>query len=186
MNGNPGFEFTFHLPFFVLRNSEASRTAPRQVGHESILRHSCDVSFLNRKAHDPAAYSLHEAQISCAVTGPDENRWIAYSFVDTYDSEPRGSRENVFDWEEESEESDERASSDMLRSSHETTTELMQDPRQYFLSTFCGRLRQVRDEWRLVVEALSQHLRVFTTVRFTAILRCQNPPVAKSLTHVTL
>ncbi|KAH6696411.1 hypothetical protein BKA61DRAFT_662501 [Leptodontidium sp. MPI-SDFR-AT-0119] len=90
------FQLDLHLPFFMLKKE----TAPEKTSGDGNLtiatkRDWTNLSFLgfpdgktfNSEGKDQGpegmeVWGLHEAQISCVVTGSDDSKWVAYGFVD--------------------------------------------------------------------------------------------------------
>jgi hypothetical protein len=95
-SGFPIFQLDLHLPLFMLKKE----TPPEKTsGDRNFImapqRRWTDLSFLdfpdsgtsNSKGRDQGSkemevWGLHEAQISCVVTGSDDFKWLAYGFVD--------------------------------------------------------------------------------------------------------
>jgi len=98
---------------------------------------------------------LHEAQISCVVTGSDNYRWVAYFFNDIFfeDDENRESVE-ALEQERQQEEGLPCLDRDPLPANDCLAAPPIRDPRQYFLRVFKSRMDRATHEWREVVSRL--------------------------------
>ncbi|KEF58953.1 uncharacterized protein A1O9_03796 [Exophiala aquamarina CBS 119918] len=156
----PPFEMAFHLPFFVLRSSKTKRGDHRHYSDGTPLRRSHNVSYINGPTN-PASEWLHEAQISCFVTGSDESRWVAHLWVDRYYFDPNDEdEEDVFEYVTDALE-DSGMQSDPLLYGIADANKPAWDPRIYFLSAFAPRLAQVRREWERVVMKFRNRIHAF-------------------------
>jgi hypothetical protein len=156
------FQLAFHLPYYVWRSSQKPCQDHRQFANGDPLRHSRDVSFLNWKTCGSSGF-LYEAQISCVVAGPDEWRWVAYCFVDTYFDGVEEAKETVLSYHEDSL-ADEGMRVDPLTYGVVNPDNPIQDPREYFLMVFRIRIDQVKREWQQVVEKVYQSIREYEQV----------------------
>jgi hypothetical protein len=182
INRFPPFELAFHLPFFVLKTSTTKQGARRQSSNEPTLRRSTNVSFLNGPTTICSEW-LHEAQISCLVTGSDESRWVAHLWVDTSYFDPNDEdREDVFEYETDARE-DSGMHADPLTYGVDDANTPIWDPRTYFLTVFARRLPQVRREWERVVMRFSQRIRAFEETLHDEMtrLRPSNPSEKKKI-----
>lgn len=113
--------------------------------------------------HDPATPvedCIYEAQISCIVTGFDEQSWIGLAFVDTY---YRGDddRDSVEYYAEQNADAEPESIEnpflmDPLSGGEIDANSPIWRPREYFLKIFECRVKQVRFEWHNVVDRLLQ------------------------------
>lgn len=155
------FAFDFHLPYFVLRESNNRFKDRRKRIDGTPLRQSWDFPFLSRfmgtstSTSAPRPLTLYEAQTSVAVTGIDHWVWTAYGFVDTY-----------FDSEESVDKYD-RLSQNAWSRELGRLDPLMGEPidsgkfstpREYFLRVFEIRLLKVLREWRLIIDRVQDEV----------------------------
>ncbi|KEF60827.1 uncharacterized protein A1O9_02389 [Exophiala aquamarina CBS 119918] len=153
------FSLSFSLPYYALRSGDKTKDHRQDKGGKS-LRHSHDVSFLYWDANDSAHYSLYEAQISCTITGLDEECWTAYCFIDTwFDTTDR--KESVVRYRKDFVDSGELYRPDPLTRGLTTTDTDVMDPREYFLMVLRVRLAQATSEWQRLIENVDQSERRF-------------------------
>lgn len=156
----PAFELAFHLPFFVLKDAGVGQGDHRRDGAGKTLRRSYSVPSINGSATTCSEW-LHEAHISCTVTGSDESRWTAYLFADTYYFDPTDEdREDVSEYETDALE-DHSMHPDALTYGVEDAKTPIWNPQIYFLAVFARRLSQVRKEWEKVVMKFNERIRAF-------------------------
>lgn len=156
----PAFELAFHLPFFVLKDAGMGQGDHRRNGAGKTLRRSYSVPSISGPATTCSEW-LHEAHISCAVTGSDESRWTAYLFADTYYFDPTDEdREDVSEYETDAFE-EHSMHPDALTYGVEDAKKPIWNPRIYFLAVFARRLSQVRKEWEKVVMKFNERIRAF-------------------------
>lgn len=156
----PPFEMAFHLPFFVLKSSKTRRGDHRRYSDGTPLRRSHNVSFINGPTSTSSEW-LHEAQISCLVTGSDESRWVAHLWVDAYYFDPNDEdEEDVLEYVTDALE-DSGMHPDPLLYGTADANKPTWDPRIYFLSAFAPRLAQVRREWERVVMKFRNRIHAF-------------------------
>lgn len=172
MESFPAFELAFHLPFFVLKGAGPNQGDSRISDSKKTLRRS----YLVPSFDGSGSESLHEAHISCTVTGSDEIRWTAYAFVDTYYfSAIDEDREDATEHEADAHEDDRGDATedddgdlhvhtmqpDALTYGVEDAGRPIWNPRIYFLAVFAPRLQQVRREWENVVMNFTERIRAF-------------------------
>jgi hypothetical protein len=125
------------------------------------LRWSQNLSFLRSEVEDFYTTGecmmeyLHEAEISCVLTGSSNFRWVAYFFNDIF-FEDNESRESVEALEQEmqQEEGLPCLDRDPLPADDCPAALPIRDPRQYFLRVFKSRMDRVTHEWHEVVSRL--------------------------------
>jgi hypothetical protein len=154
------FQFAFHLPYFVWRKKECQDH--RQDANGSTLRKTQNVSFLNWKNSERRGF-LYEAQISCVVSGRDQDRWLAYCFVDSYFDANEDERESVLSYHEDSV-GEYGTLMDPLTKGCSSEGQPIERPREYFLVVLLTRLRQVQREWQQVVAKVEQSIHEYEEV----------------------
>jgi hypothetical protein len=154
------FQFAVHLPYFVWRRKECQDQ--RRDSNGSPLRKTQNVSFLNWKNSERAGF-LYEAQISCVVSGRDQDRWLAYCFVDSYFDASEEERESVLSYHEDSL-GEHGTLMDPLTKGSSSESEPIERPSEYFLVVLLTRLRQVQREWQQVVAKVEQSIREYEEV----------------------
>jgi hypothetical protein len=138
------FELDLHLPFFLLRKSMQPEEFVGKVNTKP-QRGWTDLSFLKIDTSDcqdqepKEAWGIHEAQISCVVTGSDDRRWVGYSFVDT---EIDGFLTDL---------SKDDLSFDPIAALELEASIPIWRPRDYWLKVFEIRIEQVRKEWEYLI-----------------------------------
>jgi len=83
------FQLDLHLPFFILSNSPPPKDNIGKIKTKPRRRWT-DLSFLKLDKLDSVTeesshneiWGIQDAQISCAVAGYDDWRWVGYGFVD--------------------------------------------------------------------------------------------------------
>jgi hypothetical protein len=151
------FHLAFHLPYYVWRPSQKSLPDHRRNRNEVPLRHSQDVSFLTLGTDETPGF-LHEAQISCAVAGSDDWRWVAYCFVEAYFDPVDEGRETALEYHDDSLH-EMGMQPDPFTYGVTKMDDSSPNPREYFLTAFRYRLTQVKREWQRVVDKLDQSVR---------------------------
>lgn len=143
------FQLDFHLPFFIL-----SRSSPPLERFDKIntkpRRKWTDLSFLNLDNLDSEAegrvtgeiWGIHEAQISFAVAGYDDWRWIGYGFVD---SEVDGIL---------AESTEQDLQFDQIAAGKIDSTRPIQKPRDYWIRIFEIRILYVKKKWDHLIHKL--------------------------------
>ncbi|KAK0611969.1 hypothetical protein B0T14DRAFT_339079 [Immersiella caudata] len=167
--GFPTFALEFQLPFYAWRRSERPLEDKRLRANGKPLRRCRGLDFLVLDPqHDPATPvqdCIYEAQISCMVTGFDDESWVGLAFVDTY---YRGDddRESVEYYASESADGDEAIENpvlmDPLTGGRFDANAPIWKPREYFLRLLECRVDQVRLEWHNVVSRLLQITEPYT------------------------
>jgi hypothetical protein len=98
------------------------------------------------------------------VAGPDEWRWVAYCFVDTYFDTDEEGRESVQSYHEDSL-AEEGMRADPFTFGLTSADNPMQQPKEYFLIVFRIRIAQVKREWQQLVAKVQQSIREYVQVR---------------------
>ncbi|KAL6413122.1 hypothetical protein AUP68_02620 [Ilyonectria robusta] len=132
------------------------------------------VSTASRSATSPPPTDIDflcEAQVSVLITGLDLKRWVAYCFVDTYfEKEDRREGVESYDDEVEFDEDDKPCCQpDPFTSGESDATLPVLCPREYFVVVLESRLRQIRDEWHVVV--IRMELKIETYISTCPITR---------------
>ena len=81
-NSSQAFVLSFHLPFMAWRQSTMLHYNTRPGPGNSPLRASRELSPFSQ-ASSLGCACLHEAQISCMISGLDNRHWTGYGFFDT-------------------------------------------------------------------------------------------------------
>jgi hypothetical protein len=118
------------------------------------------VSFLYEHADSGVSScgprSLHEAQITCLVTGQSDGVWTAYFFEDTYFDKERS--ENILKPHELDD--DEACEEDHVTG---LLAGAIWTPREYFLKMLDSQLKRVKDEWQRIERNLGSRLRSYVS-----------------------
>jgi hypothetical protein len=101
---------------------------------------------------------LHQAQISCVVSGLDELTWSAYAFVDTSHDDPEEEDyEQLSDYVNDEGQYHPDA---LTAGAHSRSrTEVIRTPRDFWLRIVEIRVRQVTDEWHNTVAKVVSDVR---------------------------
>ncbi|KAF4447060.1 putative transcription factor SEF1 [Fusarium austroafricanum] len=78
------FGLEFHLQFYVWREGDEHFRDPRKKRNGTPLRQSRKLVHLKMSEENEAPVNIYEVQVSCLITGTDEDSWVAHQFVDTY------------------------------------------------------------------------------------------------------
>ena len=98
-------------------------------------------------------HGIHEAQISLAICGSDDSRWVAYAFVDTeFAGVSRDEYEDNFEINEDPIASDSRGREVEADSP-------IWDPREYFLRIVDIRMKQVLGEWTYLIRVVERSVK---------------------------
>jgi hypothetical protein len=151
------FHLAFHLPYYVWRPSQKSYPEHRRNRNEVPWRHSQDVSFLTLGTDETPGF-LHEAQISSAVAGSDDWRWVAYCFIEAYFDQVDKGKETALEHHNDSLH-EMGMQPDPFTYGVTKMDDSSSNPREYFLTAFRYRLNQVKREWQQVVDKLDQSIR---------------------------
>lgn len=157
------FALEFHLQFYVWQEGEDLIEDGRRKRNGKPLRrsrelHDLDVEEDNRSS-EIAKTNVYEAQISCLVTGLDHDSWIAYLFVDTY-YQGDSSYESVEHYHSKR---NTRFRPDPLLAGTADANLPTWTPREYFLSVYECRLRQVKHALHNVVSRLLMKLEPYVS-----------------------
>jgi hypothetical protein len=139
------FQLDLHLPYFLLKKSTPPERFEGKVNTKPCRRW-IDASFLKLDTSEPRdrqpgeVWGIHEAHISCVVTGSDDWRWVAYGFAS---AETDDCSAGFF-------------SEDDLERDHIAARELEANapiwrPRDYWLKVFEVRIEQVREAWEYLI-----------------------------------
>lgn len=126
----------FHLPYVALRRENKKIDGRRIRSSEPML------GALNEQEDG----ILYEAQISFFVVGVDEWYWTATCLVETY----FGSDESIQVYEE--------LAMDGPSGGRNSSSQVVWNPREYFLLVFAARMAQITMEWHNIVSALDVKL----------------------------
>lgn len=133
---------------------EQARKDERKKADKSPLRSLWSLSFLTKshgsgcEAEEHAHGYLHDAQVSCVVTGHNNSKWTAWALADTYfHNEHDG--ENNKDMLAYYNDPDETG--DPLTRGELRLDIPIWDPREYFLWVLKTRLMQIIKEWRAII-----------------------------------
>ncbi|KAK5056822.1 hypothetical protein LTR84_012354 [Exophiala bonariae] len=156
------FKLSFHLPFLALRSSPTPHTDHRLYDGEMRLRNTKDISFLNWYHRDSAkSTQLHEAQVSCVVSGFHDRCWVAHCFVDTYHDGDDQSKECVNDYHEQSL-LPQGMTPDAPTMGNLDCDQPIWDPREYFIHIVYFRLMKARSEWATIIRAVRDSFRRYS------------------------
>jgi hypothetical protein len=156
------FKLSFHLSFVALRYSHTPRADRRLSNGDTPLRSTKDITFLNWHTPDSRTLvQLHEAQVSCVVSGFHDQCWIAHCIVDTYYDGNDESRESVKNYD------DQATLLQGMALDAPTMGKLDRDqpiwnPREYFIHVVYYRLLKAKLEWKMVYKVLRDSFRRYT------------------------
>ncbi len=164
------FSLDFHIPYYVLRQSNGILQDRRKNFDGAPLRQSWDLTSLfkstdtNKSTSTDRPYALHEAQISIAVTGIDHYIWTAYGFVDTY----FGSEESVEGYDQMKGRHCRRwGRPDPLAAGRIVVDEPIWGPREYFMKVFEVRINQVAREWSYIGVKMEEEVARYVNCGFS-------------------
>ncbi|KAK8091827.1 hypothetical protein PG997_002188 [Apiospora hydei] len=157
-DGPRTFALSFHLPFYVLRDTSKGARFHDPRG----LRNSQDVGFMRDSLQPevgtapemgtaPPCEYIYEVGVSCLVTGQNTRFWTAYMFLDDYDEGEEG--EILEEYEAQREVLDESCVTLDPFTGRPIAWPLVK-PREYFLNVLEVRSRQAGREWRYTVSHL--------------------------------
>jgi len=156
----------FHLPYFALRASTQPKY-PKLGTQTSPPRQWKDLSFLELQpfgSQNQRNYGIHQAQISVSICGSDDQRWVAYSFVDTH-FDDNNLDDEIFSYE--------GIQDDPIACGKIDANLPIGDPREYFLMIFEIQSNQVRKEWeylvRMVERGIMQSVRILLPLSLSKI-----------------
>ena len=120
----------------------------------------------------PTIECLHEAQISCVVTGSSNYRWVAYFFNATFFEEDEN-RESVeaLEQERQQEEGLPCLDRDPVPADDCPAAPPIRAPRRYFLRVFKSQMGRVTYEWREVVSRLEGIVGEYVSSQAFSIIR---------------
>jgi hypothetical protein len=126
---------------------------PRKGFGNKPLRRSWHLPFLSGSksalGFPVGDQCLYETQISVTVTGIDHRVWTAYGLFDTY----HGSNDNV---ETYLQTKTSTGGPDPLTAGQLTAHSLIWTPREYYFKVFEIRIKQVRREWRAIIDKVEE------------------------------
>ncbi len=136
------------------------------------LRHSKSLQFLDLQNEDEDLPQhktdyLHEAQVSCVITGTDHWKWVAYCFADTY-FDGQATRDSVESYHGDAMDG---MRPDPLVLGRNDANKPITAPRDYFVRVFEVRLTQVRQEWVNIIEKLEPKIIEYVRSRLLPITR---------------
>ena len=165
----------FHLPFIAWR--EQARKDGRTKADGTPLRSSQSLPSL-LGSHESAVATqgtLHDAQVSCVVTGFNTAIWTAWVMSDTYFHDVEDSPNNK-DMLEYYDDPDEKG--DPLTRGALLVDPPLWDPREYFLKVLQIRLKQVEEEWRYITYVVKTNVKTYVRreLPYLSIPRTHSPP----------
>ncbi|KAF4341541.1 hypothetical protein FBEOM_4443 [Fusarium beomiforme] len=146
------FALEFHLQFFVWCEGGKQFRDPRKKRNGRPLRQSRQLNYLTLSDKNEPRVNIYEAQVSCLITGIDEDSWVAYQFADTY---YQGNKplEQVEEY---------GVKPDPLTAGLFDANLPIWTPREYFLIVYECRLKQVRHAMHNLVARLVLRLEPYT------------------------
>jgi hypothetical protein len=156
VQGPPTFHMAFHLPYFAWRTSSEPAADSREVIEPRIhpeprpLRKTYELEFLGLDLPDSRCF-IYEAQISVVIAVSTAKSWVAYVCSESYfDSE-----ENVENYDDD-DHTEGSLGVDPGTFGQLQSDQIPEEPRVYFMWCLVYRLRQVNDEWLLVMTMLQK------------------------------
>ena len=150
LKGISMFQLELHLPYLALRQS----TKPAG-SHAGRKRQCIDLSFLTRPSNSESSqsrYKIFEAQFSFVISGWEDSRWVAWSFIDNY-----------FEEEEELLDIDgypyDRFAEDPISKGEVDQNKPLANPREYFLMILMVRSERILEEWEYVVQSVKRNIK---------------------------
>ncbi|KAK6822474.1 hypothetical protein PG987_014019 [Apiospora arundinis] len=148
-DGPRTFAMSFHLPFYVLRDTSKGARFHDPRG----LRNSQDVGFMrtpSERSDEPSLSCefIYQAGVSCLVTGQNFRFWTAYMFLDDYDESEEG---EILEDYEAHRESLEEARITLDPFTGKPIAWKLMTPREFFLRVLEVRSGQAWREWRYTV-----------------------------------
>ena len=165
------FRMAMHIPYYAWRKTQHCDL--RKFENEP-LRSTRDVSFLGWDDHERSGF-LHEAQVSCVITGLNNYLWTAYCFADIF-FEPKKTRESLM-----SNMNSQGLRVDPFRNGKTISDRDFHDPRIYFLAVLRVRLEQIRNEWQQVLQKLEASVRGYEKVCGLALVYFLSSPLLSSV-----
>lgn len=143
------FHLELHLPYFALRQSTRLISS-----HIRSKRQCIDLSFLTTRSNGGPSqprYKIFEAQISFVISGWEDSRWVAWSFIDNYFAKEElldldGYHYNGF-------------VEDPISKGQLDQNTPLENPREYFLVILKIRAEQVLKEWEHVVQTIKRNVK---------------------------
>ncbi|KAK7990652.1 hypothetical protein PG990_014932 [Apiospora arundinis] len=148
------YALSFHLPYYALRDTPKSARFRDFRG----LRNADDVEFLRTPSQtdadsSPLCKRIHQAKLSCLVTGQDLHTWDAYMFLDNYNEYEDGDIDIEEDLDPEKEALDRaRVTLDPFSGMPLAWPNIT--PREYFLNVLEGFSTQANNEWANTVSQI--------------------------------
>jgi len=155
LKGISMFHLELHLPYFALRKS----TKPAG-SHARNKRQCIDLSFLTRCSNyrpSEPTYKIFEAQISFIISGWEDSRWVAWSFIDNYFEEEELLDIDGFPYK--------RFVEDPIVNGELDQNDPLVNPREYFLMILKVRSQQVLEEWECVVQSVKHNVKRYVCSR---------------------
>lgn len=136
----------------------------RKRGNGKLLRRSFALRCLDDEENENLfGIHIHEAQISCLISGLDHDSWVAYLFIDTY-YQGQESYESV-----EYYHSQEDFEPDPFTAGTMDSNLPIWAPREYFLTVYECRLKQMRHALHNLVSRLILKLEPYVSRTFCII-----------------
>ncbi|KAM5349660.1 hypothetical protein ACJ41O_006165 [Fusarium nematophilum] len=137
------FALEFHIQFYVWREDGPQHRDSRKKQNGETLRKSRQLQHLGIEGDESSQVYIYEAQVSCLVTGLDQESWVAYLFLDTY-YQGTASSESVTYYHRKGEDGGQLYKPDPLTAGTCNAQKPIWTPREYFLIVYECRLKQVR------------------------------------------
>ncbi|KAF5707743.1 transcription factor SEF1 [Fusarium mundagurra] len=152
MRGPLIFGLEFHLQFYVWCEGGQEFHDLRKKRNGKPLRQSRQPFYLKLDGRNEPQVHIYETQVSCLITGIDEDSWVAYQFFDTYYLEDK-----TLEQREEH-----GVKPDPLTGGLFDANLPIWTPREYFLIVYECRLKQVRHAMHNLVARLFLRLEPYT------------------------
>jgi hypothetical protein len=149
LKGISMFHLELHLPYFALRQS--TRPTSSHLGNK---RQCIDLSFLTTRSNGRPSqlrYKIFDAQISFVISGWEDSRWVAWSFIDNYFSEEELLDIDGYPYKGFVE--------DPIAKGQLDQNKPLVNPREYFLMILKVRSEQVLQEWEWVVQTVKRNVK---------------------------
>lgn len=161
LTGISMFHLEIHLPYFALRQW----TVPAH-SHVGKKRQFIDLSFLAPRSiggPSQSRYKIFDAQFSFVISGWEDSRWVAWSFVDNYFEKEElldidGYPYNAF-------------VEDPIAKGQVDQNNSLANPREYFLMILKVRSEQIVGEWECVVQGVKRNVKRYV---YSCAILCSN------------
>ncbi|KAG5654863.1 hypothetical protein KAF25_010987 [Fusarium avenaceum] len=147
------FALELHLQFYIWCEGRTQFRDSRKKRNGQPLRQSRKLKYLNMGSEHDNPVHIYEVQVSCLITGIDEDSWVAYQFIDTYyqGNEPLHQQEQINGYKY-----------DPLTDGLVNANQPIWAPREYFLIVYELRLKQVRHAMHNLMARLLLRLEPYT------------------------